>query len=594
MRYMRRYMAVVRKQNPHTLIDKASGRLSYRRVYPPELRKYIAALGHKPTELKRSLKASRLTDPGAAERYRAAEAEWQAIVDQATKLATGTYDKLDAPKIAYLAATFEHDWHAHDERELAERGEEFAEAAWRGWEEMLSEYQRWRIERDFAAMEGRWGSSARALIAHEHIVLAPDDFESLHALCAALNDRAIAMSGPARARLRGEIVPVPDVPAPPNPNTVAHTVSFERLAVAILENPRHPTGASTKQAAMTALRFFREAFGNLPPSRITKAIVSEWLDLLALRPRQLPANRRAVPLRDLVSLYEAVPDVERLAPKTMATLLGAMSALWNKAQKEEGHIADNLPNPFVGRSSLASHRPEDPQELSTAELNAMFALPIFTRRERPKRGRGEASYWLPLLLLWTGARPEELAQLMTTDVFQDPDDPGGRWLLRITDQGVHPVKGRRSLKTTKNESGRRTFPIHPELLRLNFVAFVDHIRASGQTALFPGLTIKGERGLLFAGWGEWWSLYVREKGILPEGNGRRPSREFRHNWNTAARRCQIPQDAREYLLGHVRTGGSANELYGGKGALGDYVDRLAFRGLDLSSVLPWQASTKSL
>lgn len=587
-------MAVVSKQNPHTLVDKASGRLSFRRVYPPELRRYIATLGHKSTELKRSLKASRLTDPGAAERYRAAEAEWRAIVDQATKLATRTYDKLDAPRIAYLAAIFEHDWHTHDERELAERGDEFAEAAWRGWEEMLSEYQRWRVDRDFEAMEGRWGSSARALIAHERIVLSPDDLEGLHALCAAMNDRAIAMSGPARARLRGEIVSVPEAPAPPSIKTVMHEASFESLAVAILENPRHPIGASTKQAAMTALRFFREAFGSLPPARITKAVVSEWLDLLALRPRQLPADKRAVPLRDLVRLYDAIPEVERLAPKTMATLLGAMSALWNKAQKEEGHIAETLLNPFVGRASLASHRPEEPQELSTAELNAMFALPIFTRHERPTRGRGEASYWLPLLLLWTGARPEELAQLMTSDVFQDPNDSTGRWLLRITDQGVHPVKGRRSLKTTKTESGRRTFPIHPELLRLNFVAFVDHVRTSGQTALFPSLTIKSERGLLFAGWGEWWSLYVREKGILPSGNGRRPSREFRHNWNTAARRCQIPQDAREYLLGHVRTGGSANELYGGKGALGWYVDQLVFRGVDLSGVAPWRSGVAAL
>lgn len=177
---------------------------------------------------------------------------------------------------------------------------------------------------------------------------------------------------------------------------------------------------------------------------------------------------------------------------------------------------------------------------------------------------------------------------MTTDVFRDPEDPASRWMMRITDQDIHPVKGRRSLKTTRKETGRRTFPLHEELVRLNFVAFVDHVRSSGQTALFPKLTTKGERGLLFSSWGEWWSLYVRKNGILPEGNGRRPSREFRHNWNTAARQSKIPQDARLYLLGHVETGRSANELYGGKGALGDYVDNLSFRGLDLSGVLPWQ------
>ncbi|MEI5689031.1 hypothetical protein [Sphingomonas kyungheensis] len=587
-------MAVIRKDNPHT-VKAPSGRLSYRRVFPPELRAHIAHLGVKPTELKRSLGATRLSDPGASERWQAADAEWNAIVAQATKLATETYDRLTPGRIADLMDALERSWHLADERELAERGEEFADLAWAGWDEMLSEYKQWRVERDVDAMVEHWGRSAEAVLASERIVLDPNDPSGLEAFCSAWNDRRIAYSPAAIARLKGDIVPIPPEPtvlrepASPPPAAPSAAKSFESLADAILSSPRIPIGISTKQMAATALRYFREAFGTPRPAEITKERVSEWLDLVAKRPAKLPPDERMIPLRELVARYEGVAGVERLAPKTLATLLGALSAIWNKAQRQEGVIPDSIPNPFVGRASLGGHRPEERQELSLAEIHAMFALPIFTRGERPKRGRGEASYWLPLLLLWTGARPEELAQLMTADVFPDPEDPDGRWMLRITDQGVHPIKGRRSLKTTKTESGRRTFPVHRELLALNFIVFVDHVRASGQTALFPELTTKGARGLLFAGWGEWWSLYVRKKGILPPGGGRRPSREFRHNWNTAARQSRIPKDAREYLLGHVQSGGSANDLYGGKGALGDYVDSLQFKGLDLSGVTPWEA-----
>src|SRR3546814_13147439 len=64
---------------------------------------------------------------------------------------------------------------------------------------------------------------------------------------------------------------------------------------------------------------------------------------------------------------------------------------------------------------------QDGRDFSVAELQTIFSLPVFTRGERPPHGRGEASYWLPLLLLWTGGRPEEIAQLMVSDFFNDED-----------------------------------------------------------------------------------------------------------------------------------------------------------------------------
>lgn len=370
--------------------------------------------------------------------------------------------------------------------------------------------------------------------------------------------------------------------------TPRHVPSFESIAVGLLDSPAHNVGASTRQASATALRFFREAFGPLTPSQITKALVTEWIALLFGRPSKLPASQRSTPLRELVRAYEGDKDTPRLSAKTVTSLLGMLCSLWNKAQQEEGVIDENLANPFAARKSLSGHRADDPIELSVDELNAIFRLPIFTIGERPRRGKGEAAYWIPLLLLWTGARPEEIAQLMVADVHKDPDDPEGRWLLRITDEGVHPHKGRRGLKTTKSQSGRRTFPIPKPLLELSFMAYVDHIRASGETALFPALRTKGASKLLFPGWGEWWSKYLQDKGVLPANAKRRAAREFRHVWTTAARRCKVPEDAREYIQGHRSGGKSANVLYGSLSPLGARIDEIRFDGLDLSHVKPWR------
>jgi integrase len=220
-----------------------------------------------------------------------------------------------------------------------------------------------------------------------------------------------------------------------------------------------------------------------------------------------------------------------------------------------------------------------------AELHAIFGLPIFTRGERPRGGGGEASYWIPLLLLWTGARPEEVAQLLVSDVAQDPED--GRWVIRITDEGQHPHKGRRTLKTAKTNSGRRIFSIPPALIDLGFLSYVEWLRAAGEPALFPALRPKGQRNDIFAQFGAWWSKYLKKHGAFPAGEGRRPSREFRDNWATAARVSGIGRDAHEYIMGHSTAGRSANVGYGSRAHYGREAEKISYKGLDLSRVRPW-------
>lgn len=575
----------------HVQADKRTGRLSYRRVYPPELRPFI--LGN-PTELKRSLAGTDLSNPATVARYSEAARLWFDTVEKAEKLATQRYDKPTPAQIARLAHIFEADWHQSEEANLTTGGGEYADQVLAGWEELLSDFKRWKIDRDHEAVVEKWGSSARALFETSGIMIAPDDIHSVEALSFALNDKAIALHPDSVRRMKGDVVAVPVIPESPSEPASAPSVprarngqSFEQIAQAILDSPAHNLGASLKQASNTALRSFRDAFGLLAPNQITKAMVTDWIALLFQRPSKLPATQRTMPLRDVVALYEGQKDPPRLTVKTVRTLLGMLCSLWNKAQ-EDGKIEENIPNPFAARKSLANYRARDHIELSTDELNAIFRLPVFSIGERPTRGKGEAAYWIPLLLLWTGARPEEIAQLMVSDIFRDPDDPKGRWLLRITDEGMHPYKGRRSLKTTQRKTGRRTFPIPLPIIDLNFIAYVDHVRSLGETALFPALRTKGARLHLFPGWGEWWSNYLKEKNVLPTGAKRRAAREFRHVWTTAARRSKVPEEAQEYIQGHHSGGKSANVLYGSLRPLGDRIDEIRFDGLDLSHVKPWR------
>jgi hypothetical protein len=67
------------------------------------------------------------------------------------------------------------------------------------------------------------------------------------------------------------------------------------------------------------------------------------------------------------------------------------------------------------------------------DLKAIFASPVYAAAKRPKGGRGEAAFWLPLIALFTGARLEEIAQLYVRDLQQVPNED--LWFFNITDTG---------------------------------------------------------------------------------------------------------------------------------------------------------------
>jgi integrase len=352
----------------------------------------------------------------------------------------------------------------------------------------------------------------------------------------------------------------------------------------LLEKPRLGIKEPTKERVRGGLRFLKEALGELTPAELTRERVTEFLDLLALRPAKLGEGDSRLSLRELTARYADRPDVPRLSQKTLEAYNLALNARWREAQSE-GAISKDLPSPFSDRKfKRQASGPRTAKGFSPEELKAFFSMSAFQNGERPTRGKGETIFWLPLLLMFTGARPEEVAQLLVTDILQDDRD--GKWLIRFTDGGIHPVKGRQSLKTEGHESGRRTFPVPEPLIALGLLEYREHLIEEGETALFPLLRRKGKRSGIYASFGEWMCEHIYENGVLSKGAGRQPMREFRHTWTTAARKSQIPREAMEYIQGHAAPGGgSAHEGYGERDALGDWIVNLRFP-VDVGDLVP--------
>ena len=522
-------------------------------------------------------------------KYAALNAEFAQMIAVAGKAAARQFDALDDATIGYLAGRYQVDALSYNDpleaKYTASNGLLDVESYREDLQFTIDAHRDAIGARDYVSIRSMFADEAGRVAGSEGYLLEPDGV-SLQSMCNAFASADIAVCEARIARSRGHEIEPPTQPiriAPRQTGTTSSDVAFVTFGHELLQRPALAKGASTQQATRTSLRFFRELYGDMMPREIQPQHVRDYREALMLRPTKISRATGALALPELVRQYEG-KVWPRQSSKTVNSHIANLSALWTMAIKEGEHPYSSLVNPFAGirDGSNSGGRTGAAPEYSIDELNALFRLPVFTEHERPTRGKAEAAYWIPLLLLWTGARPNEIAQLNVADIYKDHTG----WRIRITDQGEHETKGRQTLKTSRIGRGRRDFPLPQWLVENGLPAYARWVTTQGRTALFPRLTTKGERNDLYATFGEWWNAYVRSHGLLTVG-GRNPGRELRHAWATAARKSRLREEEREYIQGHIGNQSSASRIYGSEGSLGDAIRDLHYDGLKLDHLPVW-------
>lgn len=247
-----------------------------------------------------------------------------------------------------------------------------------------------------------------------------------------------------------------------------------------------------------------------------------------------------------------VVSPEGFSIPNMNALLSMLSALFGFAVRRNMIPA----NPAANTQMKDARRPrEKRREFDALALKAIFSSPVYSEGARPEGGAGEGAYWIPLLALYTGARMGELCQLHPENVTQETyADPKGRpqkaWVLRIEQDAG---RGQR----VKTESSERRVPIHPDLIKLGFLAYAKG--QAGRRLLFDKIKAGNSEGRLSGAWGQWFSEYLRNKcGVT---DARMTFHSFRHSFKHYARQALIPADVHNALTGHET--GAAADAYGG-------------------------------
>lgn len=253
----------------------------------------------------------------------------------------------------------------------------------------------------------------------------------------------------------------------------------------------------------------------------------------ALHP-ELPLEH--IESRHVAALRDAL-FAEALSAGTVKKQIGAIAAMLQVAV-EDGLLRHNPARGVVIDAKPSARRAR--VGFTAEELAAIFASPVYAQGERPVAGAGAAAFWLPLLALYTGARQGEIGVLEVSDVKETED-------VKFLDMQTE--------HTRPGASHRRPVPIHPDLVRLGFLQFVEMQRRAGERLLFPELRTDN-KGKRTGNWAKWFARYLR--GTVGIRDQRKTFDSFRHTFAEACRKAQVDETIFELLVGR-RTRRSAGQ-----------------------------------
>lgn len=315
----------------------------------------------------------------------------------------------------------------------------------------------------------------------------------------------------------------------------SNTPRISELIGGFLKQQKERISASTIESYKSKLYDLVELTGDIRVNELDAHMADHVRDTL----RKLPANRKKANKFKGLSIV----DLIELKPKPMSeqTVYGFISCykvFFNWIKRYHPQIKNN---PFEGMPALKPASVVKESELrepwTKSDLRALFASQVFTG-EPPKI---KYQYWLPLLGLFTGARLNELCQLMATDILEVEDI----WCINITDTGDR--------QRLKNANSRRYIPIHSKLIELGFVKYA---KSRGKQRLFSDLNYTEKAG--FGAYpSKWFARYRNNLSLTASFHG------LRKTFSNELKQLGIPEDKAAELTGHKSQGITYGRYAGG-------------------------------
>lgn len=304
---------------------------------------------------------------------------------------------------------------------------------------------------------------------------------------------------------------------------------------------RHPKYVAKAERVVTMLL---DISGDLPPDDYEPDVIDHFISRIKFLPPNLEKNKEHRHRWAKMNFLQIVNDVEirglqQASDTTVRDHIAQLASFFSFCRARRYMDEDS---PLAKRVSTASSGTSqdlrDP--FDGADLQRIFDQQLYESRNLPH------TFWPPLIALYTGARCNEIAQLYMDDIVNDDRNHPERWRFMIR------IGPGRSDQRLKNKFSNRSVPMHPQLIEMGFLHYLEDVRSLGFDRVFPSL-----RWTKAAGYGDtvsdMFSTYLREKVKIT--NPRKVFHSFRHYFCTQAK--NFTDEKRESisdLTGHAREG----------------------------------------
>jgi integrase len=229
-------------------------------------------------------------------------------------------------------------------------------------------------------------------------------------------------------------------------------------------------------------KLLQDVLGVQRIAEITRDEVRKLRDALCLLPAHLYKRHPGKTIKEVLALDNITP----MSTTTVNKLLTLFGSIMLHCIKE-GHLRDN---PAEGLKIQKKKRPDEERKVYAPDDLKKMVVALPSPASKPER------YWIPLLGMFTGMRLGEICGLHIEDV----KSIDGIWCIDVNGEDD---------KRLKNLSSKRVVPLHPALIQLGFLAFVESIHDKGHARMWPNLKRRGTDGYCHA-IGKWFQRFNRQ------------------------------------------------------------------------------------
>jgi len=224
---------------------------------------------------------------------------------------------------------------------------------------------------------------------------------------------------------------------------------------------------------------------NTSVSAMTKDNAREVRKILSIIPKNMKKKFPNFTFKQIIKKCEkgeiAQLETERMSPNTINTYAVLINGLFKYALAED-YIKENYFNILRVKKQVNKTRAAFTDE----ELRKFFNTELYTQKTFPTKWAWR--YWVPIIMLYTGARVEEICQLYLDDIHEVTGVMC--FDLRIKIDAVTREKS----TSLKNNQSERFIPIHPKLKKIGLMKYIQWLKDTGEDRLFPTLKNKDGNG----------------------------------------------------------------------------------------------------